>query len=41
VGQEKHAHDERLWMGITRTTEAIGNTSCPVGTPEQVACRPS
>jgi alkanesulfonate monooxygenase len=30
-------HDERLWMGITRATGALGNTSCLVGTPEQVA----
>ncbi len=30
-------HDERLWMGIARATGAVGNTSCLVGTPEQVA----
>ena len=30
-------HDERLWMGIARATGAQGNTSCLVGTPEQVA----
>jgi alkanesulfonate monooxygenase len=30
-------HDERLWMGITKATGALGNTSCLVGTPEQVA----
>ena len=30
-------HDERLWMGIARATGAPGNTSCLVGTPEQVA----
>ena len=35
--QEKEVHDERLWMGITRATGALGNTSCLVGTPEQVA----
>jgi len=35
--QEKDVHDERLWMGITRATGALGNTSCLVGTPEQVA----
>ncbi|MET4698134.1 alkanesulfonate monooxygenase [Constrictibacter sp. MBR-5] len=35
--QEKDIHDERLWMGITRATGALGNTSCLVGTPEQVA----
>ncbi len=35
--EEKDIHDERLWMGITRATGALGNTSCLVGTPEQVA----
>src|SRR3954464_8593163 len=30
-------HDERLWMGIARATCPHGNTSCLVGTPEQVA----
>lgn len=30
-------HDERLWMGIARATGAVGNTSCLVGTAEQVA----
>jgi alkanesulfonate monooxygenase len=30
-------HDERLWMPIARATGALGNTSCLVGTPEQVA----
>jgi alkanesulfonate monooxygenase len=30
-------HDERLWMGIARATGAPGNTSCLVGTTEQVA----
>jgi alkanesulfonate monooxygenase len=35
--QERDVHDERLWMGITRATGALGNTSCLVGTPEQVA----
>lgn len=35
--QEKDIHDERLWMGITKATGALGNTSCLVGTPEQVA----
>ncbi|MCA8927492.1 MAG: LLM class flavin-dependent oxidoreductase [Alphaproteobacteria bacterium] len=34
---EKEVHDERLWMGITKATGALGNTSCLVGTPEQVA----
>lgn len=35
--REKDVHDERLWMGITKATGALGNTSCLVGTPEQVA----
>lgn len=35
--QQKDIHDERLWMGITKATGALGNTSCLVGTPEQVA----
>ena len=30
-------HDERLWMPIARATGALGNTSCLVGTAEQVA----
>lgn len=30
-------HDERLFMGIAAATGARGNTSCLVGTPEQVA----
>jgi alkanesulfonate monooxygenase len=34
---ESDVHDERLWMGIARATGALGNTSCLVGTPEQVA----
>ncbi len=34
---ERDVHDERLWMGITKATGALGNTSCLVGTPEQVA----
>ncbi|HLH90635.1 MAG TPA: LLM class flavin-dependent oxidoreductase [Xanthobacteraceae bacterium] len=34
---ERDVHDERLWMGIARATGALGNTSCLVGTPEQVA----
>ena len=29
-------HDARLWMPIARATGALGNTSCLVGTPEQV-----
>lgn len=35
--EERDVHDERLWMPITRATGALGNTSCLVGTPEQVA----
>jgi alkanesulfonate monooxygenase len=34
---EQDVHDERLWMPIARATGALGNTSCLVGTPEQVA----
>jgi len=30
-------HDERLWMPIAQATGALGNTSCLVGTAEQVA----
>lgn len=30
-------HDERLWLKIAAATGAPGNTSCLVGTPEQVA----
>ncbi|HEY1544500.1 MAG TPA: LLM class flavin-dependent oxidoreductase [Xanthobacteraceae bacterium] len=34
---ERDIHDQRLWMGIARATGALGNTSCLVGTPAQVA----
>jgi alkanesulfonate monooxygenase len=34
---ERDVHDERLWMPLARATGALGNTSCLVGTPEQVA----
>ena len=34
---DQDIHDERLWMPIARVTGALGNTSCLVGTPEQVA----
>jgi alkanesulfonate monooxygenase len=34
---ESDVHDDRLWMPIARATGALGNTSCLVGTPEQVA----
>ncbi len=30
-------HDARLWMPIAEATRAVGNTSCLVGTAEQVA----
>jgi alkanesulfonate monooxygenase len=30
-------HDERLWMPVAATAAGKGNTSCLVGTPEQVA----
>lgn len=30
-------HDERLWLGITKLTGPSGNSTAPVGTPEQVA----
>jgi alkanesulfonate monooxygenase len=34
---ERDIYDERLWMPIARATGALGNTSCLVGTPEQVS----
>lgn len=34
---EAEVHDERLWMGVAQAMGALGNTSCLVGTPEQVA----
>jgi alkanesulfonate monooxygenase len=34
---ERDIHDDRLWMPIARATGALGNTSCLVGAPEQVA----
>jgi alkanesulfonate monooxygenase len=34
---ESDVHDQRLWMPIARATGALGNTSCLVGTAEQVA----
>ena len=30
-------YDSCLWMGVAKATAALGNTSCLVGTPEQVA----
>ena len=35
--RDRPAHDERLWTGITKANGALGNTSCLVGTAEQVA----
>jgi alkanesulfonate monooxygenase SsuD/methylene tetrahydromethanopterin reductase-like flavin-dependent oxidoreductase (luciferase family) len=35
--RDRPAHDERLWMGITKANGALGNTSCLVGTAERVA----
>lgn len=35
--QRGDVHDERLWLGITRLTGPSGNSTAPVGTPEQVA----
>jgi alkanesulfonate monooxygenase len=35
--KQQDIYDERLWMPIARATGALGNTSCLVGTPEQVA----
>ncbi|HKK29044.1 MAG TPA: LLM class flavin-dependent oxidoreductase [Alphaproteobacteria bacterium] len=37
VAAEGEVHDERLWMAIAEAMGARGNTSCLVGTPEQVA----
>lgn len=36
IAQRGDVHDERLWFGIAAATGAVGNTSCLVGTPEQV-----
>jgi alkanesulfonate monooxygenase len=33
----KDVHDERLWFGITKLFGPTGNSTAPVGTPEQVA----
>ena len=35
-GSIADVHDQRLWMGIATVTGAAGNTSCLVGTPQQV-----
>lgn len=37
VAAQGEVHDERLFMGIAEAMGARGNTSCLVGTPEQVA----
>ena len=37
VAAQGEIHDERLFMGIAEAMGARGNTSCLVGTPEQVA----
>ncbi|MBX3498358.1 MAG: LLM class flavin-dependent oxidoreductase [Alphaproteobacteria bacterium] len=34
---EGEIHDERLWMPIAEASGAVGNTTCLVGTPEQVS----
>lgn len=34
---ERDVHDERLWFGITKLAGPGGNSTAPVGTPEQVA----
>lgn len=33
----QEVYDTCLWMGIAKATGALGNTSCLVGTPEQVS----
>jgi alkanesulfonate monooxygenase len=37
IAAKGDVHDERLWMAIAEAMGARGNTSCLVGTPEQVA----
>ncbi|MBO9354773.1 LLM class flavin-dependent oxidoreductase [Bordetella petrii] len=37
IASRGDVHDERLWMGVARVSGAKGNSSCLVGTPEQVA----
>ena len=34
---KQDVYDTCLWMGVAKATGALGNTSCLVGTPEQVA----
>ncbi len=37
LAQRSDVHDERLWMPVAGAAAGKGNTSCLVGTPEQVA----
>lgn len=37
LAQKQDVYDSCLWMGIAKATGALGNTSCLVGTPQQVA----
>ncbi|MVW77834.1 LLM class flavin-dependent oxidoreductase [Bordetella sp. 02P26C-1] len=37
IAAKGEVHDERLWMPIAAATGGYGNTTCLVGTPEQVA----
>lgn len=37
IAAKGEIHDERLWMPIAAATGGYGNTTCLVGTPEQVA----
>jgi len=37
IAEKGTVHDERLWTPIAAVTSGYGNTTCLVGTPEQVA----
>jgi alkanesulfonate monooxygenase len=37
LAEKGEVHDERLWMSVAALSGGKGNTSCLVGTPEQVA----
>ena len=37
IASRGEVQDERLWMPVAAATGARGNTTCLVGTPEQVA----
>lgn len=37
LAKQQEVFDDRLWLAISAATGAPGNTSCLVGTPEQVA----